>query len=51
VQRETESFAETVARALGISIQELRAHLMQGSIGSVLLERFSQARMPTDIAP
>ncbi len=41
MQQAHESFAETMARALGISIQELKAYLMQGSIGKVLLERFA----------
>jgi hypothetical protein len=40
VQQANESFAETMARALGISIQELRAHLVRGSIGRMLLDRF-----------
>ena len=41
VQQGNESFAETIARALGISILELKAYLMQGSIRKVLLERFT----------
>jgi hypothetical protein len=49
VQQANESFAETMARALGIGIQELKAHLMQGSIGKVLLERFTEPTIATDI--
>jgi hypothetical protein len=49
VQRDGESFAETMGWALGISNHELRSHLMQGSIGSVLLQRFADHRIDADI--
>jgi hypothetical protein len=45
VQQSNESFAETMARALGIGIRELKAHFMQGSIGKALLERFAGPRI------
>jgi hypothetical protein len=38
-----ESFAETIARALGISIDELRILMARGQISSVLVERFGEA--------
>jgi hypothetical protein len=34
-----------MARALAISGQELKAHLMKGNIGKVLLERFTSSRI------
>jgi hypothetical protein len=40
VQRDNESFAETMARALGIGIREFKAQLAQGSIGRALVDRF-----------
>jgi len=44
VQGDNESLADTTARALGITNQELRAHLVQGTIGKVLLERFASPK-------
>ena len=49
VQHDGESLAETVARALGISMRELRVHLAQGRIGRALLDRFTEPRIATDI--
>jgi hypothetical protein len=42
VQSSSESFAETMARALGISTHELRVCIADGRIGSALLERFRE---------
>ena len=50
VQSETESFAETMARALGIDTDELRLCIAQGRIGTALLERFEEPENTTDIA-
>jgi hypothetical protein len=36
-----ESFAETIARALGISSHELAARIAESRIGAELIERFS----------
>ncbi len=44
VQSNDESLAETTARALGITTQELAACISQGRIGSVLLDRFREPR-------
>jgi hypothetical protein len=44
VQRGQESFAEMVALALGISLQEFRAQLAQGTIGAALIDRFRQVK-------
>lgn len=49
VQGSNESLADTTARALGISNQELTAHLMHGTIGKALLERFAGSGIATDI--
>jgi hypothetical protein len=40
VQNEKESFAETMARALGINTDELRACIVENRICTALLERF-----------
>jgi hypothetical protein len=42
VQTENVSFAETMARALGINTDELRVCIADGRIGSALLERFRE---------
>jgi len=42
VQSGNESFAQTMARALGISTQELRVCIAEGLIGSALLARFRE---------
>src|ERR1700730_15912958 len=42
VQSGNESFAQTMARALGISTHELRGCIAEGRIGSALLERFKE---------
>ena len=44
VQSDHESFAETMARALGISIREFRAQVAEGQIGKALIERFREPR-------
>jgi hypothetical protein len=49
VQSESESFAETMARALGIDTDELRVWIAEGRIGSALLERFREPENTTDI--
>ena len=41
MQAGNESLTDNTARALGISVQELRAHFEQGTISKVLLERFA----------
>jgi hypothetical protein len=43
VQARDESFAETMARALDVGIDQLRVLIAQGRIGSALLERFGGA--------
>ena len=48
VQSESESFAETMARALGISTHELRVCIGEGRIGSALLDRFREPQMAAD---
>jgi hypothetical protein len=50
VQSEKESFAETMARALGINTDELRVCIAENRIGSALLERFREPENTTDIA-
>jgi|HubBroStandDraft_6_1064221.scaffolds.fasta_scaffold387745_2 hypothetical protein len=50
VQSEKESFAETMARALGISTDELRICIAENQIGKALLERFREPENTTDIA-
>jgi hypothetical protein len=42
VQTERESLAETMARALDIEIEDLRALISQGRIGKALLARFAE---------
>ena len=49
VQSEDESFAETVARALGINTDELRVCIAENRIGSALLERFREPENTADI--
>jgi hypothetical protein len=48
VQSEKESFAETMARALGINTDELRVCIAEGRVGSALLERFREPRIAAD---
>jgi hypothetical protein len=43
VQSEKESFAETMARALGINTDELRVCIAGNRVGSALLDRFKDA--------
>jgi hypothetical protein len=50
IQSRSESFAETMARALGINTDELRVCIAEGRIGSALLERFREPENTTDIA-
>jgi hypothetical protein len=50
VQSESESFAETMARALGINTDELRVCVAENQIGTALLERFREPENTTDIA-
>jgi hypothetical protein len=50
VQSESESFAETMARALGINTDELRVCIAENRIGSALLERFRGPVIATDIS-
>ncbi len=50
VQSEKESFAETMAQALGINTDELRVCIAENRIGSALLERFREPENTTDIA-
>jgi hypothetical protein len=42
VQSESESFAQTMARALGINTDELRVCIAAGRIGSALVDRFRE---------
>jgi hypothetical protein len=48
VQSEKESFAETMARALGINTDELRVCIAENRIGSALLERFREPGIAAD---
>ena len=48
VQSEQESFAETMARALGINTDELRVCIAENRIGSALLERFRELLIAAD---
>ena len=48
VERDNDSFAETVALALGISTRDLRVLLAQNEIGRALLDRFMEPRIATD---
>ena len=50
VQSEKESFAETMARALGINTDELRVCIAENRIGTALRERFREPENTTDIA-
>jgi len=50
VQSGGESFAETMARALGIRTHELRVCIGENRIGTALLERFREPENTTDIA-
>jgi hypothetical protein len=49
VQSEKESFAETMARALGIDTDELKVCIAENRIGSALLARSSEPGIATDI--
>jgi hypothetical protein len=49
VQSEKESFAETMARALGMNMDELRVCIAQNRISSALLESFRELENTTDI--
>jgi len=48
VQSDTESFAETMARALGIGVCDLRLWIEQGPVGEALLERFKQHNIASE---
>jgi|SRR5580704_7571419 hypothetical protein len=48
VQSEKESFAETMARALGINTDELRVCIAENRIGEALLARFSEPGIAAD---
>ena len=50
LQSEKESFAETMARALGINTDELRGCIAENQIGNALLERFREPENTTNIA-
>src|SRR5579864_9787991 len=50
VQSGNESFAETMARALGIRTHDLRVCIAENRIGTALLERFREPEDTTDIA-
>jgi hypothetical protein len=50
IQSGKESFAETMARALGINTDELRVCIAENRIGTALLERFREPENTTDIA-
>jgi hypothetical protein len=49
VQSETECFAATMARALGIDTDELKICIAEGRIGSALVDRFKEPENTTDI--
>ena len=49
IQTGNESFAQTMARALGISTHELRICIVDGRIGLALLERFRDPVIATVI--
>jgi hypothetical protein len=49
-QRGGESFAATMARALGIDTDELRICIAENRIGTALLQRFKGPENTTDIA-
>lgn len=44
VQTDHESFAETMARALGIDSEQLKACIAQGQIGAMLVNRFKDSQ-------
>ena len=48
VQSEKESFAETMARALGIGTDELRICIAENRMGTALMERFREPVIATD---
>ena len=48
VQSEKESFAETMARALGINTHKLRICIAENRVGAALLERFREPRIAAD---
>jgi hypothetical protein len=48
VQSETECFAQTMARALGINTDELRVCIAENRIGAALLARFRGPTIATD---
>lgn len=48
VQQGTESFAETMCRALGIGSSELRVSIQEGRLGRDLVNRFGGAKTATD---
>jgi hypothetical protein len=48
IQSRSESFAETMARALGINTHELMVCIAEGRIGSALLDRFREPRIAAD---
>ena len=48
VQAQSESFAETMSRALGIGCLELRVCMAEGRLGTALLDRFGQPGIATD---
>jgi hypothetical protein len=50
VQSGNESFAQTMARALGINTDELRVCIAANGIASALRERFREPENATDIA-
>jgi hypothetical protein len=48
IQSRSESFAETMARALGISTHELRICIAENRVGAALLERFREPGIAAD---
>jgi hypothetical protein len=50
VQSDHESFAEMMARALGIGMGDLRAQLEQGRLGTALMDRFPNTeQLPMEV--
>jgi hypothetical protein len=49
-QQPSESFAQTVARALGIDTDELRVYMAQGNLGSALANWLTTTEAATDNA-
>jgi hypothetical protein len=47
-QEPSESFAQTMARALGINTDELRVHMDHGTLGRALANRFKATEIATD---